>query len=92
MAGRMQMTKLCAGLGAWLGLLTGLPLGLVVAGPGWLAYPLAGLLIGAGAGGLLGLLIQLTIDRRRDVAGTAGQQAQPRPEEPSTGSPRELVR
>jgi hypothetical protein len=92
MTSRMRMTKLCAGLGAWLGLLTGLPLGLVVAGSGWLAFPLAGLLIGAGAGGLLGLLIQLTVDRRRDIADTAGQQAQRQPEEPSTGSSRELVR
>jgi hypothetical protein len=69
-----------------------LELGLVVAGPQWLAYPLAGLLIGAGAGGLLGLLIQLTIDRRRDLADTAGQQAPRQPDESSTGSPRELVR
>jgi hypothetical protein len=91
MVGRMQMTMLCAGLGAWLGFLTGLPLGLVAGGSGWLVYPLAGLLIGAAAGGLLGLLIQLTVDRRRYVADTAGQQARRDPDEPSTAPPRELV-
>jgi hypothetical protein len=65
-----------AGLGGWLGILTGLVLALSVAGSAWVSVLLGGLLIGAFLGGLVGLVIHRATDGRRDFAATTGLRAQ----------------
>jgi hypothetical protein len=62
-----------AGLGGWLGMLTGLVLALSVAGPAWLSVLLGGLLIGAVLGGLVGFLTHWATNGRGDFATTALQ-------------------
>ena len=77
--GRVTRTRamlLGAGLGGWLGMLTGLVLALSVAGSAWLSVLLGGLLIGAFSGGLVGFLAHWATDGRRDFAGTTGLEAQ----------------
>ncbi|MEU4426472.1 hypothetical protein AB0F81_38100 [Actinoplanes sp. NPDC024001] len=64
LAGRAALIG--AGLGAWLGLLAGLVLLLVLPGLAWLDVVLGALLIGAAAGGVLGLIIHEGTDARRD--------------------------
>jgi hypothetical protein len=71
--GRLRTARavlLGAGLGAWLGVLTGLVLALSVAGPAWLSVLMGGLLAGAFAGGLVGFLTHWATDGRRDFHGT----------------------
>jgi hypothetical protein len=72
----MRATLVGAGLGGWLGLLTGLVLALFLAGAAWLTATLGGLLIGASFGALLGFLTHWTTDGRRDFASTTALQAQ----------------
>ena len=71
-----QATLIGAGLGGWLGLVTGLVLALFVAGPAWPAVLVGGPLIGAAAGAVMGLLAHWATDGRRDFAGTTVLQAQ----------------
>ena len=65
-----------AGLGGWLGMLTGLVLALSVAGPAWLSVLPSGLLIGAVLGGLVGFLTHWATDGRRDFASATALQTQ----------------
>jgi hypothetical protein len=55
-----------AGLGGWLGMLTGLVLVLFIAGHAWLTLPLTGLLIGAFLGVFIGLVTHWATDGRPD--------------------------
>ncbi|MFC7530017.1 hypothetical protein [Actinoplanes sp. GCM10030250] len=55
-----------AGLGAWLGMLTGLVLVLVLTGVAWLDVLLGAVLIGSVAGGVMGLIIHWGTDGRGD--------------------------
>ncbi|AGZ41002.1 hypothetical protein [Actinoplanes friuliensis] len=53
-----------AGLGSWLGILTGVVLALSVAGHVWPAVSSGGLLIGAFVGALVGCVTHWAADRR----------------------------
>jgi len=76
--GRLTMVRAAligVGLGAWLGMLTGLVLGVFVAGPAWLTVTLGGLLSGAFFGALVGLVTHWATDGRRDFVSTTALRA-----------------
>jgi hypothetical protein len=65
-----------AGLGAWLGIVTGLVVGVLLPGAPWLSLLQGALLTGAGAGAIVGFMVYWATDGRRDSASTTGRQAQ----------------
>jgi hypothetical protein len=73
--GRVTMLRASAAgaaSGAWFGLFIGLLIGLFTTGPAWLGLTLGGLVIGAVAGGLFGLIAQWSTHGKRDFASTRG--------------------
>jgi hypothetical protein len=83
-----------AALGAWLGLLTGLVPGLLLPDVSLLPALLGGLLMGAGAGAALGLVVHWATGRRDPAAGALLGRAATGPGSADArlhGGPRELV-